>query len=264
MNILLTNDDGIHGEGLNVLKCALLKKHAVIVIAPDRNRSAVSNGLNLTEQLAIQKISATEYAYAGLPADCVNAGILNYRFFCGGIKPDVVISGINRGANLGTDTVYSGTVAAARQASLMAIPGIAVSLAADESPRSDGTWQYEPLAAFVADNIEHLVSYTTAHSFLNINAGGGTPYKGVCFTVLARRDYHDDVQVTHDAHADKWYGTFCGGTVTSEPEIFRNAPPEETLTDTQAVRCCNISISCIYDHPESFIPSVLHHNDFIL
>ncbi|MDR0720099.1 MAG: hypothetical protein LBF78_10730, partial [Treponema sp.] len=128
MNILLTNDDGVDSPGIITLFETLkaCPGHNVFVLAPDSDRSGVSNGLlALTKPLKITEKQSNVWSCEGLPADCVLAACLGGR----PCKPDVVISGINRGGNLGTDIIYSGTCAAARQASLLGIPGIALSLA---------------------------------------------------------------------------------------------------------------------------------------
>jgi len=128
--ILLTNDDGIEAEGLVTLEKALSGLARVVVVAPDRERSAVSHGLTIREGLKTQEHGKDRYSLSGTPADCVIYA-LRHLF---NVFPDLVISGINHGANLGDDIMYSGTVAAAREASRSGIPSLAVSLAYDERP----------------------------------------------------------------------------------------------------------------------------------
>ncbi len=129
-SILLTNDDGIEAEGLKILEGALSGLARVIVVAPDEERSAVSHGLTLRAALNLKEISPDHYILNGTPADCVISA-LRHLF---PVFPDLVISGINHGANLGDDIMYSGTVAAAREASRHGIPAMAVSQAYDNSP----------------------------------------------------------------------------------------------------------------------------------
>lgn len=127
MNILITNDDGIYAPGLWALHRSFSPKHSVTVIAPDRERSGVSHGITLMEPLRAEKISVNGLqgiAVSGKPADCVKLGILEFSEQ----KPDLLLSGINCGANVGVSVNYSGTVAAAREAALYGIPAIAVSL----------------------------------------------------------------------------------------------------------------------------------------
>ena len=113
MKLLLTNDDGIDGEGLQILAQTLKKEHDVWIIAPDSNRSAVSNGITISRSLNIKQVDEKTFTSSGLPADCVLTGIYSNLIPS---NVDMVLSGINRGFNLGTDIVYSGTAAAARQA----------------------------------------------------------------------------------------------------------------------------------------------------
>lgn len=205
MKILLTNDDGIHAEGLLALVKYLEKKHEVWVVAPDRNRSGVSHGITMAEPLKLCQLAENRFSCSGVPADCTFTainGILNEY-------PDVVISGINKGPNLGTDIIFSGTAAAARQASFYGIPGIAVSLASFEEPLN-----YSALADFVSKNIEKLVTLCEKDIFLNINAASLDSYKGYKLTSLSKRSYQDKVSL-YNAPDGKFYSFFLGGEVES-------------------------------------------------
>lgn len=205
MKILLTNDDGIHAEGLLALVKYLEKKHEVWVVAPDRNRSGVSHGITMAEPLKLCQLGENRFSCSGVPADCTFTainGILNEY-------PDVVISGINKGPNLGTDIIFSGTAAAARQASFYGIPGIAVSLASFEEPLD-----YSALADFVSKNIEKLVTLCEKDIFLNINAASLDSYKGYKLTSLSKRSYQDKVSL-YNAPDGKFYSFFLGGGVES-------------------------------------------------
>jgi len=128
MNILLTNDDGIYSNGLVALYKKFKKKHTATVVAPEREQSAVGHGITLHKPLRISKVPIFDkcfgYAVNGTPADCVKLGIMEVL----DSKPDIVVSGINPGANVGINLNYSGTVAAAREAALYEIPSIAVSI----------------------------------------------------------------------------------------------------------------------------------------
>ena len=130
MKILLTNDDGVDAKGINCLKDMLVGLgHSVVVIAPDRNCSASSHSLTLRTSIIFKQIRENVIAVQGTPVDCVYLalnGLLEY-------VPDLVISGINQGENLGDDVIYSGTLAAAREARLAGISAIAVSLAGEEN-----------------------------------------------------------------------------------------------------------------------------------
>jgi 5'-nucleotidase len=128
--ILVTNDDGIHAPGLQILFNKVQKLGRPVIIAPDRDNSAASHSLTMNRPLRVRELDKDIYSIDGTPTDCVTIGI-------GKIlpeKPDLLISGINPGANLGDDVSYSGTVSAAIEATMLGIPSIAVSLAADSEP----------------------------------------------------------------------------------------------------------------------------------
>ena len=124
MKILVTNDDGIHAPGIKALSAALESHGRVVVVAPDRERSAIGHALTLHHPLRAVKIGPNSFAVDGTPTDCVNLGIHTLLDF----KPDLVVSGINSGGNLGDDVTYSGTVSAAMEATLMGIPAFSISL----------------------------------------------------------------------------------------------------------------------------------------
>ena len=128
--ILLTNDDGIEAEGLHTLEECIQELGETVIVAPDRERSAVSHGLTLRSTLELRQIRDKRFELNGTPADCVMYALAHVLT----ARPNLVISGINHGANLGDDIMYSGTVAAAREASRHGIPAIAFSQAYDDSP----------------------------------------------------------------------------------------------------------------------------------
>ncbi len=129
MKFLLSNDDGIHAPGIHALAMELQRDHDVAIVAPDSQRSGVGHAFTYTEPLRVQEVrlpgieSKEVFSTNGMPADCVKLGCANL-----GLAPDIVISGINLGANLGTDVLYSGTIAAAMEAALLHKPAIAVSV----------------------------------------------------------------------------------------------------------------------------------------
>jgi len=124
MKILVSNDDGYLATGINALTEALEKVADVVVVAPDRNRSAASNSLTLKNPLRVSEVAPNRYKVDGTPSDCVHLALTGFLDF----EPDLVVSGINHGANLGDDTIYSGTVAAAMEGRFLGLPTIAVSL----------------------------------------------------------------------------------------------------------------------------------------
>ncbi|MEE8118858.1 MAG: 5'/3'-nucleotidase SurE [Gammaproteobacteria bacterium] len=127
MRILLSNDDGYRAEGLKRLEGELASQAEITIVAPDRNRSGASNSLTLDSPIRVRQESQNVYAVDGTPTDCVHLAITGLL----GWEPDMVISGINAGANLGDDVLYSGTVAAAMEGRFLGFPAIAVSLASE-------------------------------------------------------------------------------------------------------------------------------------
>jgi 5'-nucleotidase len=164
MNILLTNDDGIHARGLWAIYDRLAGKHHVDVVAPDRECSAIGHGITLHQPLRATRLAIRDgshgYAVDGTPADCVKLGFSELL----SDKPDVVIAGANPGANLGVNLNYSGTVAAAKEAALGGTIGIAVSI---EGPDVDF---YDDAALFIADLCETVYEKGIPFgTFLNVN-----------------------------------------------------------------------------------------------
>ncbi|EQD36288.1 stationary phase survival protein SurE [mine drainage metagenome] len=160
MRILLTNDDGWNAPGITLLSEALKPRAEVVRVAPDRNRSGASNSLTLTDPLRVSRMAHDVFAVNGTPTDCVHlalTGLLD-------IEPDLVISGINDGANLGDDVLYSGTVAAAMEGRFLGLPAIAISLV-DAELRP-----YETAVAVVGRMLDHLNSiHWPQDTILNVN-----------------------------------------------------------------------------------------------
>jgi len=129
MKILISNDDGVTAPGIKVLAESLAKIGEVIVVAPDRNRSGASSSLTIDNPIRINKTSMGYYAVSGTPADCIH---IAHHTILEGEMPDIVVSGINMGANLGDDVLYSGTVAAAIEGRCLGVPALAISMASRE------------------------------------------------------------------------------------------------------------------------------------
>jgi 5'-nucleotidase len=161
MNIMVTNDDGIHAPGIRALAEALQALGTVTVVAPDRERSAVGHSLTLHSPLRVFELHKGWFAIDGTPTDCVNMAIHSLL----PVKPDLVVSGINHGPNLGDDVTYSGTVAAAMEANLMGIPAIAVSLATFN--HSDNFTDAGQIALKVARQV--VANGLPNDTFLNVN-----------------------------------------------------------------------------------------------
>lgn len=164
MKILLTNDDGIYAEGLRALYRCFADKYSVAVIAPDRERSAVGHGITLNAPIRSVKIETnggyTGHAVSGTPVDCVKLGLLELL----DEKPNMVVSGINPGANVGVNINYSGTVAAAKEAALYGIPSVAVSIAGKEPG------YYKDAARFMALFVEEVFKKgLPGGTLLNVN-----------------------------------------------------------------------------------------------
>ena len=161
MRILLSNDDGYQAQGLRVLAQRLADLASIVVVAPDRNRSGASNSLTLETPLRAERAEDNVYYVNGTPTDCVHiavTGLLDE-------PPDMIVSGINHGANLGDDVLYSGTVAAAMEGRFLGVPAIAVSLVLDGQGGHFAT---------AADIVHRIVARTLeeplpADSILNVN-----------------------------------------------------------------------------------------------
>jgi 5'-nucleotidase len=161
MHFLISNDDGIEASGIQVLAERMGRLGRVTIVAPDQNRSGASNSLTLDSPVRIREIGERRYRVTGTPSDCVHialTGLLEK-------DPDIVVSGINAGANLGDDVIYSGTVAAAMEGRFLGLPAIAVSLVFEEQPR-----HYDTAAEAVALLVERLrMDPLPADTILNMN-----------------------------------------------------------------------------------------------
>lgn len=160
MKILLSNDDGYFAPGLNILAEHIAKIADITVVAPERNRSGASNSLTLDRPLSVKKAANGFFYVNGTPTDCVHIALTGLM----DTMPDMVISGINDGANMGDDTIYSGTVAAAMEGYLLGIPSIAVSMSQHNSTH------FETAARVAVELIQHYQKYGfSAPTLLNVN-----------------------------------------------------------------------------------------------
>jgi 5'-nucleotidase len=194
--ILVTNDDGVRSEGIKALAAALEPLGEVWVVAPTKEASAIGHALTLYHPLRVERLAERRFAVDGTPTDCVNIAVTVILK----ALPDLVVSGINKGYNLGDDVTYSGTVSGALEAALLGIPGIAVSLRATR-----GEYDFGPsarAAAAVADTV--LRRPLPSRTFLNINVPKGEP-KGYRVTALARRNHITSVSERHDPKGRPYY-----------------------------------------------------------
>src|SRR5688572_26100887 len=172
--ILITNDDGIHSEGIEALEAAMNEIGEVYVVAPATEMSGASHSLTLERPLRIRQIDERHWTIDGTPTDCVTLAL--NRILTNGERPDICVSGINHGANLGDDATYSGTVAGAMEATILGVPGLAFSLVAT---RSHDFTESARIAADVTRKA--LADGIPAWTLLNVNIPKGVP-KGIRVT----------------------------------------------------------------------------------
>jgi 5'-nucleotidase len=198
MHILISNDDGYLAPGLKMIQQELEKIARVTVVAPDRNRSGASNSLTLQRPLRAEMTPQGYYKVDGTPTDCVHlalTGLLDQ-------EPDMVVSGINSGANLGDDVIYSGTVAAATEGRFLGLPAIAVSLA------SYTDHIFESAAIATRKIVEHLIQHPLANdTILNINVPNKewSEIKGFKSTRLGFRHRSEPAVLQHDPYGNDIY-----------------------------------------------------------
>ncbi len=200
--LLCTNDDGIHARGLAVLVDAASPLGDVEVIAPDRQQSASSHSLTLHRPLRVTRLAEDRHTLDGTPTDCVLIGV---RDICPR-RPDFVLSGVNHGSNMGEDVLYSGTVAAAMEATILGIPSVAISFAGPDPAR------IEPYSGLLTDVLRDLIERPDfpPETFFNINLPDrdAADVDQIRVTALGRRVYHDSLTRSKDPHGREylWIG----------------------------------------------------------
>jgi 5'-nucleotidase len=242
MKVLLTNDDGIMAEGLQALRRALVGLPGIelAVIAPDSNRSAVGRGITTRRPLWVEEIDFGDgtvgYATDGTPVDCVRFATLG---LIDGFQAELVVSGINHGSNLGDDITYSGTVAAALEAIVLGIPGIAVSQqsgAGELDFRIGAVFDFSTAARFVARVISELEEVPLPQgTLLNVNVPAGEP-DGVEVTRLGKRIYRDKLTLEEEGDGRRLYRIY-GRDIGYE---------EERGTDLVAVSQGRIAVTPVH------------------
>jgi 5'-nucleotidase len=242
INVLLTNDDGIEAEGLQTLRAALseLDNVRLAVIAPDGNRSAMARSITTRRPLWVAEVpfadGGTGYATDGTPVDCVRLASLG---LIEGFQAQLVISGINHGANLGDDITYSGTVAAALEGVVLGLPAIAVSQqsrARSLDYRFDGGFGFEVAAAFVARWVARIDQVPLPErTLVNVNVPAGEP-SGVEVTSLGKRIYRDELKLEREEEHRRRYWIYG-----SDPGFH-----DEPGTDLAAVAAGRIAVTPIH------------------
>jgi 5'-nucleotidase len=240
--VLLTNDDGIEAEGLQALRRALvgLPDVELAVIAPDGNRSATARSITFRRPLWVAEVPFDDgtvgYACDGTPVDCVRLASLG---LVDGFEPDVIVSGINHGANLGDDITYSGTVAAALEGVVLGIPGIAVSQQSTRREmdfRLGHMFDFERAAAFTAQVVDRLDDVPLPEgTLLNVNVPAGE-IGGVEVARLGKRIYRDRLELIEEDTGRRLY------------RIYGDSPvhDDEAGTDLAAVSAGRIAVTPLH------------------
>jgi 5'-nucleotidase len=214
MRILISNDDGVRANGIKFLREELSKNNDVITIAPNRERSSCGHGITLGEPIRVNELSENVYSCSGYPADCILVGI---GHICKDDKPDLIVSGINHGANLGQDRYYSGTIAAAREGAFRGIPAIAISLVTQSLKDVE---HFEVASKFVAQLVDkNIHKLIPSMCVLNINVPN-LPWEkiaGVKVTNTGFQKYSEEVVEREDTRGRNYY--WVGGTYRGYEEI---------------------------------------------
>lgn len=208
--IVITNDDGVESPGILALKQGLERLGEVIVFAPDHNWSAAGHTKTLHKPLRVDRCELKDghlaYTSSGAPSDCVALALLGVL----DRRPDLIVSGINKGENVGHDITYSGTVAGAMEGVVFGLPAIAVSLASFDRE------EYGPAATYAAQVAEQVLEHgLPPNTFLNVNVPALPPseIKGVRVTRLGRRFYRDELVIREDPRGRPYY--WIGGKMPS-------------------------------------------------
>ena len=194
--ILVTNDDGVHSDGIHALAAALGPLGQVTIVAPHIEASAIGHALTLRRPLRMEHLRENVYEVDGTPTDCVNVAMT--KLF--DTPPDLIVSGINKGLNIGDDVTYSGTVSGALEGALLGVPSIAVSLA-----RTTGAYDFGPSASAGARIAEAVLrDGLLPRTFLSVNVPTGTP-KGFRLTVQGKRNHVTIVDERCDPRGKPYY-----------------------------------------------------------
>jgi 5'-nucleotidase len=216
LKILVSNDDGIHSEGLFALARALEEIAEVWVVAPDREQSAVGHSLSMGRPLRRKKVKALGprfFAVNGTPTDCILLGVSKIL----PERPHLIVSGINKGENLGEDITYSGTVSAAIEGTILGIPSFAISLVARKN------FHFTPAASFAVRLARNLLRHgLPPNTFLNVNVPNRKKPRSYKITRMGKRIYGEAVQQRLDGSGKKYYmigGNIPGYTDTEDSDF---------------------------------------------
>lgn len=236
--ILVSNDDGIHSPGLHRLAEALGEVGDVYIVAPDRERSAAGHALTLHKPLRVEEIRKGVYSVNGTPTDCVNLGVLH---LLKEKRPRLVVSGINKGGNLGDDVTYSGTVSAAMEGALLGIPSIAVSQVGEKD------FYFETAARFAAALARlALEEGLSKDIFLNVNVPNlpAAEVKGPQITSLGKRIFDQSAIIENtDPRGRKYYWIGASGMSW---EKRKEQGGSVYLTDHEAIEEGSISVTPLH------------------
>ncbi|MGZ3788075.1 MAG: 5'/3'-nucleotidase SurE [Bacteriovorax sp.] len=245
MNILLTNDDGVYAPGIRILRETLSSVANVTIVAPMQERSTTGHTLTLDHTLRLVEIEENIYGCSGFPADCSLMGIAHI-FKSKGQKIDLVISGINRGANLGQDVFYSGTVAAAREAVFHNVPAISVSSCMDFRITEKNDLFYYTASNFIKTLVQsNISSFIPPMTLMNVNVPWveSAAVKGVRVTKVGFRKYSEDIDERVDFRGRNYY--WIGG-VYQGYEKFQDSDCqaiEENLISVAPIKLMDYGIS---------------------
>jgi 5'-nucleotidase len=202
MNILVSNDDGVHAPGIKSLYKRLQEVSRPLIVAPLQERSTTGHSLSLDQPLRVQKIEDQVYGCSGFPADCILMGL---GHICEGKRPELVVSGINSGPNLGQDIYYSGTVAAAREATFHGVKSIAVSLVIEHSTDEA---HFDTAAIFIRKLIKDDIAMMIPQlCVVNVNVPNLplSEIKGVKLTTIGFKDYSEDICARVDSRERDYF-----------------------------------------------------------
>jgi 5'-nucleotidase len=231
MKVLVTNDDGFESPGLRAIVDLLSVDHDVWVVAPEGERSGTSHSISLHGAVRIRELEERLYSCSGTPVDCVLYSFLGAI----PVRPEVVVSGINLGPNLGTDIIYSGTVAAARQAALMGCPSVAISVDGRHPP-----YHFEAAADFIEHNLDTIVERWSVDHFLNVNFPNLEKDRyNVVITRPSRRIYRDKAVSFVAPNQDVYY--FLEGNPIESEGVDD--------CDSFVVSRGDVSVSPVFLHP---------------